>query len=129
MDRFPTRKISGELTSLEKVQWNEVRPGKVYYIRVRNKDVSKDAWGHKMDYIGTINRIDNDGISFDYTFYRNADLRNGRPTWKKGDNRVLILKEALTKKDIADNTTFYIDKKVSNPKGGITRRLKRLFHF
>lgn len=131
MDSVPTRKISGDLRTLKKVDWKDVQSGKVYYIRVRNKDVSEDVWGLKEDYIGKINHIDKDGISFDYIFHRYADPRHGAPTWrkKKEESRVLILTEGLTKKNLADNTTFYIDTKTSNPKGGITRRLKRLFDF
>ena len=80
-----------------------VRPNKFYYIRVRNRDISEEIHGLKLDYIGKINVVDNDGISFDCIFYREPGKK-----WKRQEARVLILREAFLKKDSEDTTKFYI---------------------
>ncbi len=120
MDSVPARKFGADLLQLEKIDWDQIIPGKIYYIRVRNKDQSKNVWGLKQDIIGRINLIDDAGVSFDTFFYRNMDPRNGSPSWKKKEGRMLILKEALTIKNLNNNTTFYIESKTKN-----TTRRKR----
>ncbi len=122
MDSAPARKFGGDLLQLKKIDWQDIVPGKVYYIRVRNKDQSKNVWGLKRDIIGKINIIDNTGVSFDTFFYRNMDPRNGRPTWKKEEGRMLIFKQALTTKNLNNNTTFYIESRTNNS----TRRKRSL---
>jgi hypothetical protein len=108
MDAIPARKHRGDLRDLKRVAVKDVIPGKVYYIRMRNKDVSADIWGAKEDFIGRINVVDATGISFDAAFSRYGDPRHGKPAWKKTDSRVLLLRESLVKKNMDDNTTFYI---------------------
>lgn len=108
MDIYPTRKHGGDLLELKRITLKDIIPGKVYYIRMRNKDVSEDIWGAKQDFIGKINIINDTGVSFDAVYMRNADPRHGKSVWKKTDNRVLILREGLIKKNMEDNTTFYV---------------------
>ncbi len=105
MEFVPVRKFGGELMQLLEVPVAKVRPNKFYYIRVRNKDLSGEVHGLRLDYIGKINVVDNDGISFDYIFYRKPGGK-----WKRmrEETRILILREAFLKNDIEDNTTFYI---------------------
>ncbi len=117
--------------NLTKVDWKKIVPNKFYFIRMRNLDTSANIWGFRKDFIGKINRIDADGISFDAIYEREADPRHGKSTWKKmnpSESRVLILKEALTKKNPEDNTMFFIDPKNTR---SVTRRLpfnfKKLF--
>jgi hypothetical protein len=117
MDACPTRKYSGELRNLKRVGHEDIIPGKVYYIRMRNRDVSADIWGTNQDFIGKINIIDTTGVSFDAMYTRNADPRHGRPIWKKTDDRVLLLKESLTKRAMDDNTTFYVPADTNVSKG------------
>ncbi len=131
MNSVPTRKLAGDLQSLTKVDWKKLIPGKIYFIRMRNLDKSKNVWGFKKDFIGKINLIDNTGISFDAIYSREADPRNGKSTWKKensSNSRVLILKEALIKKNPEDNTTFYIDpKNIKNTTRRLPFNFKKLF--
>jgi hypothetical protein len=117
MDAYPTRKYSGELRNLKRVGHEVVVPGKIYYIRMRNRDKGANIWGTNQDFIGKINIIDATGISFDAIYTRNADPRHGRATWKKTDDRVLLLKESLTKRNIDDNTTFYVPADTNVSKG------------
>ena len=113
MNATPTRKHSSDLTQLTRVAVKDLKVGKVYYIRIRNKDTAADVWGIKEDFIGKIHMIDDMGISFDYTYKRNADPRHGASVWKKADdyNRVLVLAESLKHKNLDDNTTFYVEAK------------------
>ncbi len=105
MEFVPARKFGGDLMQLLEVSDAKVRPNKFYYIRVRNKDLSDEIHGLRLDYIGKINVVDHDGISFDYVFYREPGKK-----WKRlrQEARVLILREAFLKNDSEDNTTFYI---------------------
>lgn len=113
MDSSPLRKYGSELTNLQRVNVKDLKIGKFYYIRMRNKDKGPHIWGANQDFIGKINMIDNIGISFDFTYKRNTDPRHGVPVWKKAKdyNRVLILSEAFKHENMNDNTTFYIDTK------------------
>jgi len=138
MNSPPTRKHSSELTKLTKVDSKDLEAGKFYYIRIRNKDKGPDVWGIKEDFIGKIHKIDGDGISFDYSFIRNADPRHGASVWKKAGeyNRVFVLAESLNHKNMDDNTTFYIDKKQApihkngtRKKGKPIMNLRKLFGF
>lgn len=108
LDIPPTRKYAGDIRDLKRVALKDLIPGKVYYIRMRNKDVSEDNWGAKQDFIGRINRIDNTGVSFNSIYTRGADPRHGKPVWKKTENRVFIFREGLVKRNMEDNTTFYV---------------------
>ena len=105
MEIVPARKFGGDLMQLLEVPVAKVRPNKFYYIRVRNKDLSSEIHGLKLDYIGKINVVDKDGISFDSVFYREPGKKWKRP---RHSERVLILREAFLKNDIEDNTKFYI---------------------
>lgn len=126
MNQVPARKYSGDLLNLKQINKDNVQKNKIYYIRVRNKDKGKNIRGLKKDYIGKINLIDDTGISFDIIFSRYADPRDGKPIWKKEDTRMLILKEALIKKDKNDNTMFFIDDTLKT-KNTTRSILKRLF--
>ena len=109
MDILPRRKYGGELQELVKVPAKDVIPGKFYYIRMRNKDVSADIWGAKEDFIGQINVVDNIGTSFDAVYSRGADPRHGKPVWKRTPGKmILILKKAFSIKSMDNNTTFYV---------------------
>lgn len=105
MELVPARKFGSDLMQLLEVSEANVRPNKFYYIRVRNKDLSDEIHGLRLDYIGKINIVDNDGISFDSVFYREPGGKWKRP---RHNERVLILREAFLKNDSEDNTTFYI---------------------
>jgi hypothetical protein len=115
MDAIPTRKYGGDLRDLKRAAVKDIIPGKFYYIRMRNKDVSADSWGAKEDFIGRINVVDATGISFDAAFSRYGDPRHGKPVWKKTDSRVLLLRESLVKKNMEDNTTFYTPADMNSP--------------
>ena len=93
---------------MKRIALKDIVPGKVYYIRMRNKDVSADIWGAKEDFIGRISTINTTGITFDFAYSRYGDPRHGKPVWKKADNRILLLREGLIKKNIEDSTTFYV---------------------
>lgn len=130
MNSSPLRKYGSELTNLQRVNIKDLKVGKFYYIRMRNKDKGPHIWGANKDFIGKINMIDNTGISFDFTYKRNADPRYGTSVWKKGEdyyNRVLILSEAFKHKNMNNNTTFYIDTKyaVSNKDDTLKKRVLR----
>ena len=131
MNASPKKKFSAELTGLTKVDSKKLQPGKFYYIRIRNKDQAANIWGIKEDFIGKINRIDDAGVSFDFTYKRNADPRHGASVWKKasGDNRVFVFGESLKHKNLEDNTTFYIDEKYAGKtrKNGWMFNIKKLF--
>lgn len=128
MNTPPLRKFGSELTKLKKVNYKNIKLGKFYYIRVRNKDNGSNIWGFKQDFIGKITNINDTGVSFDFLYVRNADPRHGASTWKKASdyNRVLILTESLKRKNLNDNTTFYIDESQSSV--NTTRKgIRRLF--
>jgi hypothetical protein len=110
MDTSPAKKYGSELSQLKKVNVKDLQVGKFYYIRFRNKDKSADIWGTNEDFIGKINNVSSEGVSFDFTYKRNADPRHGAFLWKKAPeyNRVIILAESLKHKNMNDNTTFYI---------------------
>ncbi len=110
MESAPSRKFGDDLTKLKKVDWKNLESGKIYYIRVRNKDQSKDVWGFNSDFIAKVVRVNDDGVRFDAMF-RRGDPRHGVPTWKKDTMEVFLPKEAMTKKNMKDNTTFYVDSK------------------
>lgn len=132
---MPLQKVSGDLSDLQRVQIANVEPGKFYYIRVRNKDKSEDVYGYKMDFVGEINKTDSAGVSFFVSYKRSGDPRDGTPRWEKDDNNmVFIPMEAITKRNMDDNTTFYIKenqkvKKTRRNKGKILQKFRNLFGF
>ena len=126
MDQVPSKKHSGELLKLKHVDYKNVQPNKIYYIRVRNRDKGKNVRGLKADYVGKIHMIDGTGISFDILYKRNADPRDGKAVWEKLDQRMLILKEAFTQKSKEDNTMFFVDDS-AKPKNTTRSLFKRLF--
>jgi len=137
MNSTPSRKHSSELTKLTKVNVDDLEVGKIYYIRIRNKDQGPNVWGIKEDFIGKINKIDPEGVSFDYSFTRNADPRHGASVWKKAGeyNRVFVLSDSLKHKNMEDNTTFYVDTKqapihkTAKRKRGKLMNIGKLFGF
>lgn len=126
MNATPSRKYGSDLRHLTKVDVKDLEVGKFYYIRMRNKDKGPDVWGAKIDFIGKINMIDDVGVSFDFTYRRNADPRNGASAWKKENNRVLILAESLMHKNMEDNTTFYTDNKQQIAHKQSTRKTRKV---
>lgn len=140
MNGVPRQKHAGELVALHRVGYANVEPDKFYYMRVRNKDSGPDVWGFKKDFVVKINKIDDVGVSA-FTYYeRSGDPREGVPRWEKVENMILIPTEAITKRNMEDNTTFYIkdDAKVKRTRRndrailnrfrtflGLTRRMRR----
>jgi hypothetical protein len=134
MDGIPTPKPSGELTRLQRIQLADIESGKFYFMRVRNKDSGPDAWGFKKDYIVKINKKDNVGVSA-FTYYeRSGEPRDGVPHWEKVDDMILIPTDAITKRNMNDNTTFYIKenqkvKKTLRSKKRVLNRFRKFLGF
>jgi hypothetical protein len=126
MNGIPIQKPSDDLTRLKRVQFSDIKEGKFYFIRTRNKDTSPDIWGIKMDFIAKINKINSTGISFFIYYERSGDPRHGKPKWKKTENMALIPMESILHRNINDNTTFYIveNKKVKRDNLNKTKILK-----
>lgn len=130
MEGVPTQKPSGDFAQLQRVQLEDLEPGKFYFMRVRNKDTAPNVWGFKKDYLVKINKKDSVGISA-YTYYeRSGDPRDGVPRWKKDETMILVPTDAIKKRNMDDNTTFYIAKHptVTKPrnKKSIRNRFRKL---